>query len=100
MTMTTETDLGVAVLRVLSTQPGDEATVRTLIKIVPRYVKLTEQDLKRSGSRPRECLWEQRVRNLNSHHKVEGNIFAEGYVTRAGRGRYKLTPAGRKRALT
>lgn len=97
MTMTTEPTLGLAVMKALSVEPSGEATVRTLIKAVPRYVKLTAQDMRSSDLRPRERIWEQRVRNLRSHHKAEGNIFAEGYVDRVGRGRYRLTAAGRNR---
>jgi hypothetical protein len=97
MEITTEPYLGWAVMQVLSTQPSGEATVRALVKGVPHYVKLTPSDVARSNSRPREATWEQRVRNLKSHHKAKGNIFAEGYVAYVGRGRYRLTPAGWKR---
>ncbi len=81
-------------MQVLSTQPSGDATVQTLIRNVPSYVKLTPDDLKQSGTRPNEKIWEQRVRNLKSHDKNKGNVICEGFVEHVGRGRYRLTKAG------
>lgn len=94
MAKTTEPVLGLAVMRVLEAQPNGEATVRTLIRYVPDYVKLTADDHTPSETRPNEEMWEQRVRNLKSHYKTPGNVIAEGFVEHIGRGRYKLTEAG------
>lgn len=94
MAKTSEPVLGLAVMQVLSTQPGGEATVRILVRNVPSYVKLTADDLKQSDTRPHEKMWEQRVRNLKSHDTVQGNVIAEGLVAHLGRGRYGLTRAG------
>jgi hypothetical protein len=91
---TSEPKLGLAVMQVLATEPGGEATVRTLIKRVPNHVKLTDDDQLPSGTRAGEEMWEQRVRNLKSHDKTPGNVIAEGYVEHVGRGRYRLTDAG------
>lgn len=94
MAKTSEPVLGLAVMQVLSTQPGGETTVRILIRNVPSYLKLTADDLKQSETRPNEKVWEQRVRNLKSHDKTPGNVIAEGFVDHVGRGRYRLTKAG------
>jgi hypothetical protein len=82
-------------MEALANQPNGEATVRTLIKEVPKHVKLTADDMKPSGTRQGEEMWEQRVRNLKSHDKTAGNVIAEGYVKHIGKGRYQLTAAGR-----
>jgi hypothetical protein len=95
MAKTTERALGLAVMRVLAQQPNGEATVRTLIRRVPAFVRLTAQDREQSDTRPLEEMWEQRVRNLKSHDKTGGNVIGEGFVGHVGRGRYRLTAAGR-----
>jgi hypothetical protein len=69
--------------------------MRTLIKYVPDYVKLTPEDHVPSGTRPGEEMWEQRVRNLKSHDKSPGNVIGEGFVERPKRDTYPLTHAGR-----
>lgn len=94
MAITTERKLGLAVMQVLAAEPNGEATVRTLVKNVPSYVKLTPEDQKQSETRKHEEIWEQRVRNLKSHDKASGNAIGEGYVEHVGRGRYRLTKAG------
>jgi hypothetical protein len=96
MALTSEPELGQAVMAVLATQPNHEATIRTLIKSVPNHLTLTADDHLPSGTRPGEEMWEQRVRNLKSHDTTAGNVIAEGFVQHAGRGRYRLTPAGRQ----
>lgn len=94
MAITPEAAFGLAVMQVLAAQPKREATVRILIRHVPKYVKLTADDQAQSGTRPNEEIWEQRVRNLKSHSETQGNVIAEGYVVHIGRGRYRLTDAG------
>ena len=94
MAKTSERKLGLAVMQVLASRPENKAHVRTLIKNVPSYVTLTDDDRKPSGTRPNEEIWEQRVRNLKSHDKSEGNVIKEGYVTHIGRGMYQLTAGG------
>lgn len=91
---TSETALGLAVMQVLATEKGGEATVRTLIARVPEFINLTAQDQEQSDTRQHEEMWEQRVRNLKSHDKTAGNVIAEGYVAHVGRGCYRLTEAG------
>jgi hypothetical protein len=95
MAKTTERVLGLGVMRVLAEQPNGEATVRTLIRRVPNFVRLTDEDRETSETRPPEEMWEQRVRNLKSHDTTAGNVIGEGFVEHVGRGRYRLTAAGR-----
>ena len=97
MAITSEPVFGLAVMQVLAAQPDGEATVRTLIRHVPDYVNLTADDRQPSDERPGEEMWEQRVRNLKSHDKTRGNVIGEGFVEHVGRGRYRLTEAGRRR---
>jgi hypothetical protein len=94
MTKTPEVKIGRAVMQVLASEPSGEATVKTLVKRVPEFVKLTDEDRQPSETRAHEEIWEQRVRNLKSHDKTPGNVIAEGYVAHVGRGRYKLTDTG------
>ena len=94
MAKTSEPVLGLAVMRVLASQPNGTATVRVLIEHVPEYVALTKEDHLLSDTRPPEEMWEQRVRNLKSHDQTPGNVIAEGFVEHIGRGKYRLTEAG------
>ena len=97
MAKTSEPKLGLAVMQVLAQEPANEATVRTLIKRVPEFVNLTDDDRITSGTRIHEQIWEQRVRNLKSHHKTPGNVIADGLVEHVGHGRYRLSGEGRLR---
>ena len=81
-------------MQVLASQPKGEGTVKTLVKHVPEYVALTDEDRLPSEKRPNEEMWEQRVRNLKSHDKTPGNVIAEGFVEPIGKGKYCLTEAG------
>lgn len=94
MPITSEPILGLGVMRVLAGQPKGEATIRTLIRKVPNFVNLTDEDREQSGTRQNEEVWEQRVRNLKSHDTTPGNVIAEGFVLHVSRGRYRLTQAG------
>ena len=82
-------------MQVLAARPKSEATVKTLVKHIPEYVALTEEDRLPSEKRPNEEMWEQRVRNLKSHDKTPGNVIAEGFVEHLAKGSYRLTEAGR-----
>jgi hypothetical protein len=95
MAKTSEPELGLAVMRVLATRPNYQATVRTLIKYVPDYVTLTDEDHEPSQVRAGEEMWEQRVRNLKSHDKTDGNVIGDGFVERVRWGTYRLTETGR-----
>lgn len=92
-----EAEIAEAVLRILAEAHNGEATIAHLKKRVPEFVKLTDGDQVQSDTRPNEELWEQLVRNIVSHHKVEGNIVAEGYASRPSRGKLRITASGRAR---
>ena len=95
--LTTENEIAEAVLKVLAKSATGEASLASLRKRVPDYVKLTPADLEQSPTRKNEALWEQRLRNIKSHDKAEGNYIAEGYLTAPSRGRLRITDAGRRR---
>jgi len=94
MAITSEQELGLAVMQVLGSQPNYLATVRVLIRYVPDYITLTEEDHQPSNKRHGEEMWEQRVRNLKSHDKSEGNVIRKGFVKHVDEGTYQLTDAG------
>lgn len=94
MSITSEPDFGWAVMKILASQAGGQANTRTIIKLVPDYLSLSDEDREMSKTRPGEEIWEQRVRNLKSHSKIRGNVIAEGYVGNVARGLYRLTAAG------
>lgn len=91
----TEADVNLAVLQVLAHSPNGRADVRSIVKAFPQYVKLEAVDKVRSDTRPGEELWEQQVRNLKSHDKTPGNIFAEGLAAHVSKGVWEITDAGR-----
>lgn len=95
MAKTTEPAIGIAVMRVLADEPRHTASVKTLVNRVSEFIELTDEDLAPSLTRENEAVWEQRVRNLKSHDKTEGNVLAEGFVEHVARGTYSLTEAGR-----
>lgn len=97
MPRTTEVQIGKAVLQILKAQATGEASIFTLKRELPAYLKLTADDRAPSPTRKGEEVWEQQVRNLVSHRNTPGNIIAEGYATYRPRW-LKITPAGVKRA--
>ena len=96
--LTTETEIAEAVVKILAASKTGEAKISVLKKLVPNLVKLSLEDLAQSDTRPNEPMWEQRLRNIKSHAKTEGNFIAEGYLTAPSRGVLRITDAGRKRA--
>lgn len=95
MAKTSETDLGLAVMSVLASRSDGEASIQDLVKHIPSYLSLSDEDRTTSEKRPNEEMWEQRVRNLKSHDKSPGNVIGEGFVQRVGMGLYRITEVGR-----
>lgn len=93
----TEAEIAEAVLKILVGTATGDASLGYLKARIPDYVKLSAADLEESETRPGEPMWEQRLRNIKSHYKTEGNYIAEGYLTAPSRGRLRITDAGRKR---
>lgn len=94
--ITTESDIAQAVVDILAVTPNGEATLAHLRKRLRSTLNLTAADLSPSLTRRNETLWEQRLRNIKSHHASPGNYIAEGYLTAPSRGRLRITVAGRK----
>lgn len=93
---TTEYDLSVAVLRILLTRPDGAATLPELREELPRHIVFTDGDLEFSPTRPGERLWEQLLRNIQSHHASPGNFIYEGFLRHIEGGGYAITEAGRE----
>ena len=90
-----EAGLGLAVLQILAATSDGTASVEKLKKELPKYVKLSGADQTPSETRLNEEIWEQQVRNLKSHDKVPGNVFAEGFVEPVSKGIWRITDAGK-----
>ncbi len=93
---TTEAELSAVVLEILYMRPNGRASVQQLIAEIPGRLVLTPEDQLQSDTRPNEQVWEQRVRNIRSHHTNAGNFIAEGLLV-AVDGGYEITPMGRLR---
>ncbi|MEN3794141.1 hypothetical protein [Fulvimarina sp. MAC3] len=91
---TTEAELSFAILGILRGENPPELSVQELINRIPAVLKLTNEDQQQSATRPGEEIWEQRVRNIKSHHDVSGNYLQEGYLEYIPGG-LRLTQAGR-----
>ncbi len=91
---TTEAEISWVVLGILYQSPVGEMSVHDLIRLIPGSISLTGEDRKHSSTRPNEELWEQRVRNIQSHYKTPGNFIAEGFLEHIDSG-YRITDAGR-----
>jgi len=96
--ITSENEIAQAVVDILATTTSGEATLAYLRKRIPNRVQLTSDDMIQSQTRPREALWEQRLRNIKSHHNSPGNYIAEGWLVAPSRGRLRITPQGRNKA--
>lgn len=95
--LTSENEIAEAVLRILAGTATGEATLAYLKNRLPDHITFTAADLVESVTRPGEAMWEQRLRNIKSHHKVDGNYIAEGYLTAPSKGRLRITATGRAR---
>lgn len=91
---TTEAEISWAVLEILYNAHGSEMSVHDLIREIPNHIQLTPEDEQQSETRSNEQVWEQRVRNIRSHHKTPGNYIAEGFLEHVDGG-LRITDAGR-----
>lgn len=94
---TTENELAEAVLTILADKPNGRCRYSELYDTIPKVVNLTASDREQSPTRPNEQMWQQRLRNIRSHHGAEGNYITEGYLV-AFDGGLEITDAGRRRA--
>jgi len=93
---TTEFEISEVVLDILNNIPTGRATFRALIRGLNSRLPLTLADQVISETRPTERLWEQRVRNISSHRKAEGNFISEGYLIKINGG-LQITESGKRR---
>jgi len=93
---TTEFEISDIVLDILYDNGVGRATFRYLIREISGRITLTRADLEVSQTRPNEHVWEQRVRNISSHRRVEGNYISEGLLIKINGG-LQITEAGRRR---
>jgi hypothetical protein len=89
----TEHDVADAACKVLAGEQNRTATIKKLVKEIPNFLKLSAADLKQSTTRPNEAIWEQQIRNIQSHHKSPGNFIYEGFLERI-KGGLRLSEAG------
>ena len=90
----TDAEVGFAVLKILGKCPEGAVSVEKLKRELPKYLKLLEVHQTPSDIRATEEIWEQQIRNLKSHDKATGNVFAEGLVEAISKGIWKITDAG------
>ena len=93
---TTEYEMSVTVMRSAAAKPGGYVTLAELRDEIPHYIQLTPGDLEYSTTRPGECLWEQLLRNIQSHHKSPNNFICLGYLEHIPGGGYAITDIGRE----
>lgn len=90
-----ENEVAVAVCKVLAAKSDGAGSLVYLRKEIPKILNLSEEDLKRSKTRPNESMWEQQLRNIQSHHAAEGNFICEGYLEHIPSG-FRVTKSGMK----
>jgi hypothetical protein len=92
----TEDEVALIAIAVGMAHPHGIASYSALRKEVPKRHRLSAADLVQSVKRPREKMWEQKIRNIQSHHKSEGNFIYAGYLIHVPRVGYKVTEKGRR----
>jgi hypothetical protein len=93
---TNEYEISVVVMRAAAAKPGGYVTLDELRTEIPHYIPLTPGDLEYSTTRPGECLWEQLLRNIQSHHRNPNNFIRRGYLEHIPGGGYAITDMGRE----
>lgn len=96
---TTEFEISEIVLDILYDNGVGRGTFRSLIREIPRRITLTDADRVISETRPNEYIWEQRVRNISSHRRTEGNFISEGFLIKINGG-LQITESGRRRVAS
>jgi hypothetical protein len=92
----TEDEVALIAIAIGMADPHGIASYAALRKEVPKRHRLSAMDLVQSVKRPREKMWEQKIRNIQSHHKSAGNFIFEGFLTHVPRIGYRVTKAGHK----
>jgi hypothetical protein len=92
-----ENDVAFAIVQIAKTKPNDTATFDQCREEVPDQLSLSAADLAQSLTRPNEKVWEQQIRNIQSHHTSPGNYICEGYLVHVPKVGYRITAAGKAR---
>ena len=93
---TTEYEMSVSVMEIAASKPDGYASLDVLRAEIPNYIDLTPGDNVYSHTRPGERMWEQLLRNIQSHHANVSNLIALGYLVHIKGGGYAITGKGRE----
>jgi hypothetical protein len=93
----TEEDVARIALEVGSERNDGLVTFDALRLEVPLRYRLSATDMRQSLTRPREKIWEQKIRNIKSHSDVPGNYICEGYLVHVPGIGYQVTSKGLSR---
>jgi hypothetical protein len=97
MSRVTETQVAHAVSMIAASNPDGICSFDQARAKVPNHLDLSQEDLTESTTRVGEVMWHQQIRNIQSHHDVEGNFICEGYLEHVDREGYRITDLGRSR---
>ena len=92
----TEHQMSIAVMRLAASKPNGYVSLNELRTEVYHYIELTKGDMEHSQTRPGERLWEQLLRNIQSHHTNPDNFIRLGYLKHVKGGGYAITGKGRE----
>jgi hypothetical protein len=95
MSRATESTIALAVLQLADRQPNGVASFRRIYTDLPNLVNLDSGDYAPSQTRNGEPMWRQIVRNIRSHHGVEGNYIQRGFLEHVKNVGYRITDKGR-----
>lgn len=95
MPRVTEDDVALVVLQIAANQANGICTFYRARAEVPQFLKLSAGDLAPSSTRNGEPMWHQIIRNIQSHHGVDGNYINLGYLRHVPKRGYEATPSGR-----
>lgn len=90
-----EDRIAYGVLSIANDHPKGVCSFKAARSEISKRVNLTAGDLAPSQTRPGEPMWHQIVRNIKSHHDVEGNYIQRGLLEHVPRVGYRITNAGR-----
>jgi hypothetical protein len=93
---TTEREISTAIMQIAAEREDGYVTLNELREEIPKRINLTAGDKQPSQTRPGELLWEQLLRNVQSHHNSKGNFIHEGYLEHIKGGAYRITEKGRE----
>ena len=78
MSRITEAEIAGIIEGYLKEKNSGQASIKELVREIPKRVTLSAEDLTQSTTRSNEALWEQQVRNITSHKNSPGNAIFEG----------------------